>query len=204
MVMSVEDAQAEYHAMLLSHINPDFLAACPELLDLMSTLGLEVFVPQNWDGARIPALSLRFAPDFPATLHARAIPVNPRLYSHAKQEFDRLRKYHFVPSNSSRSSSLVIAPKETPPFVRFCGNYIPINKYILSSQHPIPDVKHKIEGIQQFPVFADLDMVNSFHQLPLSRNIRSPLYYYALGPVPTQIFARGGSASVIPATSPHR
>ena len=107
MEVSVEDAQAEYHAMLLSHINPDFLAACPELLDLMSTLGLEVFVPQNWDGARIPALSFRFAPDFPATLHARAIPVNPRLYSHAKQEFDRLRKYHFVPSNPPPSSLLL-------------------------------------------------------------------------------------------------
>ena len=69
----------------------------------MRSLGQSVFVPENWEGARIPALSLRFAPDFPATLHAKLIPVNPKLYVNAKQEFDRLRKYHFVPSNSSRS-----------------------------------------------------------------------------------------------------
>ena len=36
------------------------------------------------------------------------------------------------------------------------------------SQHPIPDVKQKIELLQQHSYFADLDMVNSFHQLPLS------------------------------------
>ena len=46
-----------------------------------------------------------------ATLHAKLISVNPKLYVNAKQEFDRLRKYHFVPSNSSRSSNLVVAPK---------------------------------------------------------------------------------------------
>ena len=165
---SVEHEQREYQNGLLSHINPEFLQACPEAEPMMRSLGQSAFVPENWEGARIPALSLRFAPDFPATLHAKLIPVNPKLYVNAKQEFDRLRKYHFVPSNSSRSSNLVVAPKETPPFVRLCGNYIPINKYVLSSQHPIPDVKHKIEEIQNYSVFADLDMVNSFHQLPLS------------------------------------
>jgi hypothetical protein len=168
MEMTPEEADAEYEQQLPDRINPDFIKACPALMPLMLKLGRFVFVPQNWEGARIPALKLRFAPDFPATLHARLIPVNPRLYVDAKLEFDRLRKYHFVPSTSSRSSNLVVAPKETKPFVRLCGNYIPINKYILSSQHPIPDVKHAIERIQQYTYFADVDMVNSFHQLPLS------------------------------------
>ena len=168
MEMTPAEAETEYLTSLLSHMCPEFIAACPEVVELMRTLGLEVFVPQNWDGARIDALKLRFSPDFPATLHARLIPVNPRLYAHAKKEFDRLRQYHLVPSDAPYSSNLVIAPKETTPFVRFCGNYIPVNKYILSSQHPIPDVKHKIELIQQHSYFADLDMVNSFHQLPLS------------------------------------
>ena len=112
---------------------PEFIAECPEAVELMQTLGLQVFVPQNWDGARIDALKLRFSPDFPVTLHARLIPVNPRLYAHAKKEFDRLCQYHLVPSNAPYSCNLVIAPKETAPFVRLCGNYIPINKYILSS-----------------------------------------------------------------------
>ena len=165
---SVEHEQREYQNNLLTHINPEFLKACPEAEPMMRSLGQSIFVPENWEGAQIPALSLRFAPDFPTTLHAKLIPVNPKLYANAKQEFDRLRKYHFVPSNSSRSSNLVVAPKETPPYVRLCGNYILINKYVLSSQHPIPDVKHKIEEIQNYSVFADLDMVNSFHQLETS------------------------------------
>ena len=165
MEMTPAEAETEYLRDVLTHMCPEFIAECPEAVELMQTLGLQVFVPQNWDGARIDALKLRFSSDFPATLHARLIPVNPRLYAHAKKEFDRLCQYHLVPSNAPYSSNLVIAPKETAPFVRFCGNYIPINKYILSSQHPIPDVKHKIELIQQHSYFADLDMVNSFHQL---------------------------------------
>ena len=103
---SVEHEQREYQNNLLSHINPEFLKACPEAEPMMRSLGQSVFVP-----------------DFPTTLHAKLIPVNPKLYVNAKQEFDRLRKYHFVPSNSSRSSNLVVAPKETPPYVRLCGNY---------------------------------------------------------------------------------
>ena len=65
MEMSVADAEAEYFAMLRSHICPEFIAARPDIIDLLSTLGLDVFVPQNWNGARIEPLSLRFAPDLP-------------------------------------------------------------------------------------------------------------------------------------------
>ena len=57
--------QREYQDGLLSHINPEFLQACPEAEPVMRSLGL----------------SLRFAPDFPATLHAKLIPVIPSYIS---------------------------------------------------------------------------------------------------------------------------
>ena len=113
MEMTPAEAETEYLTSLLSHMCPEFIVACPEAVELMQTLGLEVFVPKNWDGARIDALKLRFSPDFTVTLHARLIPVNPRLYAHAKKEFDRFCQYHLVPSDAPYSSNLVIAPKET-------------------------------------------------------------------------------------------
>ena len=59
---SVEHEQREYQDSLLSHINHEFLQDCPEAEQMMRSLGQSVFVPENWEGARIPALSLRFAP----------------------------------------------------------------------------------------------------------------------------------------------
>ena len=85
MEMTPAEAETEYLRDVLTHMCPEFIAECPEAVELMQTIGLQVFVPQNWDGAPIDALKLRFSPDFPATLHTRLIPVNPRLYSHAKK-----------------------------------------------------------------------------------------------------------------------
>ena len=46
-----EEAVQDYFALFDSHIAPDFLAAFPELLDLLrSDMALDVFVPKQWNG----------------------------------------------------------------------------------------------------------------------------------------------------------
>ena len=77
------------------------------------------------------------------------------------------KTYFYVESFSPIASPLVIAPKATKPFIRFCGDYVQINKYIKFYSYPIPHVRHEIDKIQGFKVYADLDLTNSFHQLPL-------------------------------------
>ena len=97
----------------------------------------------------------------------RARPVNPKLYQHAKLEFERLCKYFYVPSSSPIASCLVIAPKATAPFIRFCGDYVALNRYIDTGHYPIPHVQHSLNKIINFRVFLDFDWVNSFHQIKL-------------------------------------
>ena len=92
---------------------------------------------------------------------------------HARKEFDRLVQYFYETDRdictSRICSPLVIAPKATAPFIRFCGDYRRINEYISIPHHPIPVVVHELAKAAKFKVFVDLDMTNSFHQIPLSR-----------------------------------
>ena len=62
MEMTPAKAETEYLTSLLSHMCPESIAACPEAVELMQTLGLEVFVPQNWDVARIDVNSFHQLP----------------------------------------------------------------------------------------------------------------------------------------------
>ena len=74
----------------------------------------------------------------------------------------------YVKSDSPIASALVIAPKPTPPFQRWCGDHVWINKYIEFVQHYIPIVSHEIEKAAKGKVFCDLDMKNGFHQIVLA------------------------------------
>ncbi len=73
-------------------------------------------------------------------MYIRARPVKDILLADAKKEFDRLCTYMYVDSNSAIASPLVIAPKPTPPYVRFCGDYVNLNKFIVFMQMYIPIV----------------------------------------------------------------
>ena len=167
MEMSVKEAEDEYYSLFASHIHPDFAKAAP-VEALLRNKGLRVFVPQNWEGINgIPPLELSFRDDMPITIKPKARPINPKLYEHAKLEFDRLLKYFYEPCESPVASCLVIAPKATKPFIRFCGDYRQINAFVVLGHYPIPHVALELQKICRFSVFIDLDWVNSFHQILL-------------------------------------
>ena len=86
----------------------------------------------------------------------------------ARNEFLRLRKYMLVPSNSPIASPLAIALKPTKPYVRFCGDYVYINKFIVHAQHFIPNVQQELTKASKAQYYCDLDMRNAFHQIQLS------------------------------------
>ena len=62
----------------------------------------------------------------------------------AKEEFDRMMKYFYVKSESPIASPLVVAPKATKQFIRICGDYRRVNKYLKMAQHVIPNVQHEL------------------------------------------------------------
>ena len=167
MEMSVEDAEKEYLSLFEKHVHPDF-AGKTDVLNLLRTKGLRVFVPSNWEGIKgVDPIKLNWKATLPESMKPRARPINPKLYQHAKKEFDRLNAYFYEPSDSPWASCLVIAPKATEPFIRFCGDYVDINKHIMVGHYPIPNVLHSLSRIIKYQVFVDLDLANSFHQFLL-------------------------------------
>ena len=160
-----------YYALLITNINPDFVNACPEVMTFMrSDIALSVFCPEGWRGILgIDPLKLEVSPLCPTRSFTRPRPVRPIILDNAKKEFDRLCKYMYVPSTSSFASPLVIAPKPTPPYVRFCGDYVFINTFIKFMQCWIPIIMHELEKAAMGKYFLDFDMKNAFHQIILSK-----------------------------------
>jgi len=167
MEMSYEDAKKEYFGQIDQHVSPAFRAATKVEELLRSDRGVAAFIPSNWEGIRMPPLELKWKEGLPERMHPKARPVNPRLLSDVKKEIDRLRTYIYEPSDSPIASCLVVAPKATAPFIRLCGDYVAVNKFIETGHYPIPHVQRALEKICRYKIFLDIDLVNAFHQVPL-------------------------------------
>jgi hypothetical protein len=171
-----EEARAEYIQELDAHVSKEMAAACPKIFDLLrSELAMDVFVPLEWNGLAASPATFTVRGELPKRLSPKARPIRPELFENANKEFSRLRKYFYEESDSPIASPLVIAPKATAPFIRFCGDYRLVNEFIDVPQQPIPIVKHELTKAIKYPVFVDLDMANSFHQIPLSQEFANIL-----------------------------
>ena len=169
MEMSYEEAVEEFYAGFDKQVDPKF-AASTKVIELLKTKGVKVFVPQNWEGINgIPLFELEFREGLPQSMKPKARPINPKLFPAAQAEFQRLCKYFYVPSNSPIASCIVIAPKATKPFIRYCGDYVLINQYIIVGHYPIPNVQYSLEKILKFRIFLDIDLANAFHQIRIGR-----------------------------------
>ena len=112
-------------------------------------------------------LELKFAEDMPHLVKPAPRHINPRLQVPAKAEFDKLSAHFYRPSKSRVASCLVIAPKKTKPFIRFCGDYVKINQWIPKHFGYIPRVSEELTNIKGFNIFINLDMSEAFHQIKI-------------------------------------
>jgi hypothetical protein len=163
-----EEARNIYISDLDTHVTNEMRDNCPQIMALLkSQLAYDVFLPAKWAGIRMPPYHLEIKPGMPDYMKARSRPVRPALYQDAKTEFDRMQTYFYEKSTSPIACPLVVAPKATAPYIRLCGDYRDINPYICISQEPIPHVQQSLAKAAGWNVFVDLDMTNSFHQIPL-------------------------------------
>lgn len=185
--ISHDEAIREYYSQFEDikdgqfRIHPEFKASTKIVELLRSSRGVNTFVPDNWEGVLgedLKPLEIEFnwAAGLPSSMKPLPRPINPRLFEAAHAELKRLTTYMYRPSDSPIASCLVVAPKATKPFIRFCGDYSTlVNKYIITGHYPIPKVFHEIQRICKHKVFLDFDLANSFHQFRLAPFTRSRL-----------------------------
>jgi hypothetical protein len=129
-----DEAVKEYLTLVHDgkHIHPEFVKET-DIVKLLTDVGVKCFVPQNWEGIKgVEPLELTWKDTLPGKMKPKARHINPRLLEAAEKEFKRLKTYFYVDTNSDICSPLVIAPKATKPFIRFCGDYVGINHHIVS------------------------------------------------------------------------
>jgi hypothetical protein len=173
MEMSVEDSRKEYLGLIASHVSNEMQELCPAVLELLtSDLAMDVFAPAEWKGIQIEPITMRVKDDMQLLVgqKVKARPIRPDRYEKAKQEYDRICQYMYVPSDSPIASPLVVADKGKED-VRLCGDYRKINEHIEFVSRPIPQPILEFTKAAHFQVFNDLDMANSFHQIPLSKEL---------------------------------
>jgi len=174
METSPEEALKEYLEKYRSRLGED-VKDDPEVKEIMEGLGSKVYVPQSWEGIKGIVFHINWKEGMPVHLKPKARPISPRLYSYVKQEFERLTKYMYVPSQSPIASPLVVAPKDSAPYIRLCGDYRDVNRYIDGSHFPIPDIKKLISRLQGKKYYIDIDLTNAFHQIRLDEESSSKL-----------------------------
>ena len=172
---SREEAIKDYLDMLESHVSEEFRNST-YILNLLKTKALPVFVPDEWSGIKgVEPLELKWKDTLPDRMKPKARPINPKLWEASEKEFHRLCGYFYGKSRSPWASCLVVAPKATPPYIRFCGDYVQLNKHMEVGNFTIPNVRHELQKIINFPIYLDIDLTNAFHQIPLADKTRDKL-----------------------------
>ena len=179
-----EEAIEKYFDALEKHVSLT-MREKTDITKLMKTKGVDVFVPNGeWKGLTgleglYPDgyLELNWKEDEIRDLRikVRARAVNPKLFDNVEREFERMRGYFYVPSSSPIASPLVIAPKSTHPYIRFCGDYVRVNKLIDCPSGAIVNVRDAITRISGFTHYGEFDMMNGFHQIPIGPITRARL-----------------------------
>ena len=163
-----EEVLEEYQAMFDEHVAEDWRKNTNVLKLLSTEKAKDVFCPAKWKGINgFEPLELQFKPEMPGEYKPAVRPINPRLYEDASIEFKRMEGYMYTDSDSPIASPLVIAPKATKPFIRICGDYIWVNRWLHVGHYYIPHVMKELEKAAGYEYFMDLDLTNSFHQIKL-------------------------------------
>ena len=162
---SREEAIQNFLESLPSRIDPEFSRETA-ILDFLRREAVDVFVPLSWEGIRgVEPVSLQFDEKMPRRIKPAARKIPAAIFAASKKEFQRMCSYFYRPSTSPISSPMVVAPKTSDPFVRICGDYRIVNKFVICFHFPIPDVTKELHKAAQYIVYVDLDMKNAFHAI---------------------------------------
>lgn len=107
----------------------------------------------------------------------KPIALAPYKIPHSKElkleaEIDRLLKQGTIaPTNSPWSFPVVIVAKPDDS-IRLCVDYRKLNEVTESDNYPLPVIEDLLMGLGDSKIFTQLDLVQAYHQVPLSEETR--------------------------------
>lgn len=183
MEQTTQEARNAYLEQLPSRISKEFMEQTP-ILQYLSDEGIHSFVPEQWEGIRMKPVRLKFKEELPDDIKPYNVKIPQNLQAPFTKEMERMKGYFYRESDSPIASPIVVAAKNTPPYIRLCGDYRKINKFLEVPKFPVPNVLDELKKIIGFKIFIDLDLANAFHQVPIDSyssrilSIQSPIGHY--------------------------
>ena len=175
-----EEALDKYEKDARKNTSSEIWSSVEEIL--MSERCKRVFCPVEWTGMRgIDPIKLQFTDEWEAVKQKGMRPKGTKAFVNAKmteayeKEFRRMKKYMYQDSTSSTASRMLVADKATPPYVRICGDYRDVNKFIKIPQHYIPNIRHEIEKARGYKYYLNIDLANGYHNLPIDEEAQKAL-----------------------------
>ena len=102
-------------------------------------------------------------------VHARPRRLAPDKLKAAKAEFEQLLQLGIIrPSDSNWASPIHMVPKQNGDF-RVCGDYRRLNAASSEDLYPLPHLQDITSQIQGKSVFAKLDLIRAYHQIPVEQ-----------------------------------
>ena len=102
-------------------------------------------------------------------VHATPRRLRPEKYEIAKAEFDGMLRLGIIrPSKSHWSSALHMVPKQESGTWRPCGDFRALNAASVADRYPVPQLHDFVISLQGAKVFAKIDLVKAYYQIPVA------------------------------------
>jgi hypothetical protein len=99
--------------------------------------------------------------------YAKARRLAPERLPFAVREFEYMEELGIVRrSRSNWSSPIHMVPKDTTD-LRPCGDFRFLNRITKPDRYPIPHIQDFTQGLEGMKVFAKIDLMRAFHQIPI-------------------------------------
>ena len=125
---------------------------------IVDEAGKEIVVHLQWDEEKLKQYVCPTKP----------FKVRHELRDYSDPEFQRLRKHHYVPSDSKIVSCLLAVFKATYPYMRWVGAYAELCKCLIKYRGWVFSVEEEINRLMNFRFYANFDMAHSYNQFKLS------------------------------------
>ena len=171
LLSTLEQRVSEYGKLVPASLGPDIKADKVEEKEwremMMTKANTEVFCFDKWKGLNIEPIRLETLNTMPIKHVMPSRHVNAEFKEKVHEMILYYVKMGFYIMRSSATVSGMVAVRKPNGSPRICSDFRWVNPHILTKNAFMPNIRHSMEKMRPFKVFAEMDWYKAYHQYPL-------------------------------------